>query len=131
MAASLIPLLSSFSPCIAAPGPFGPPKWMQAMVIDLGGGKLSQTAIDTVKKKYEQSYKSLTAITNRVNSLALQGGIKYRLNVQVLKQVGNRVYLIIDNPIPGKTYRFYVQVIDSTNNNEIVRYVIGNGTYDP
>src|SRR5262249_28544159 len=76
----LLPTLS-----YAAPLPFAP-LWMAQIVANLRHGRLLEDDIKTLIARGKESYKNLLSIISRINQLAAQQKLPYRLKIRASRQ---------------------------------------------
>lgn len=109
----LLPTLS-----YAAPLPFAP-LWMSQIVDHLRHGRLLETDIDTLVEKDDDSYRRLVSIINRINHLAAQQKLHYRLRVRGIPLLRTRLSI-------------KVTVVDVTTKKETVvgEYDVGSTMND-
>ena len=124
------PIFLTGVPCLAAPAPF-PPQWILDITNVLKTtGKLTQTDINNLIKKFNGSYTRLLSIINRINSLLVARGISYRLRFQLLiKGADGSLELPIVHQV-GATYIFQLIVVETALGKEVATYDLGTGTYD-
>jgi len=109
----LLPTIS-----FAAPIPF-PPTWMLPILASLKSGKLTSNDIDILKKKGNNSYKTLVSIINRIDQLAVQHRLPFRLEIpDILPSIG------------PDTVALKVIVVDSKTGKQIGEYDLGPATED-
>jgi hypothetical protein len=140
MAASGIAPASSMlfpvSPCLAATITF-PAQWTLDIVSDLAKPTLTQADLTVLNAKGSfngtLSFVRESSVIQRVNSLAAQKGIPYRLNLVLFEEDDGGLYKEADPPVKGKTYKFNVEIINAKTGrliNAFSSYSIGDGTYD-
>jgi hypothetical protein len=125
LAPTPIPLMPA---CVAAPAPFLP-QWLLAILNDLKSGELTSADLDALKKYSKGNYTQLLALINRINTLAAQRGLPYRLKLELETQVGESVFELVTKPTPGNTYIFVITIIKRNTGDEGNSYQLGMGTY--
>jgi len=108
-----LPTLSS-----AHPLPFAP-LWMSQIVDSLRHGRLLGPDIDTLVEKDDDSYQRLVSIINRINHLAAQQKLHYRLKVRKIPLLHTRLAI-------------KVSVVDVTKKEEkvVAEYDVGSTMND-